>query len=83
MKNFHFQVGSKNDVILELVAGKAEVFGSELILNKKYTFGPGTEIFIKCRFIYYLFVEEVYLCDNVKFSMSKLVQHFLLFGAVY
>uniref|UniRef100_A0A0N5A978 Protein CLP1 homolog n=1 Tax=Syphacia muris TaxID=451379 RepID=A0A0N5A978_9BILA len=39
-----FEVGSKGDVTLELIEGKAEVFGSELVLNKKYTFGPGSRV---------------------------------------
>ena len=29
---------------LELLSGMAEVFGSELNRNKKYTFGPGSKI---------------------------------------
>ncbi len=31
-------------VELELITGMAEVFGSELNRNKKYTFGPGSKI---------------------------------------
>lgn len=31
-------------VELELLTGMAEVFGSELNRNKKYTFGPGSKI---------------------------------------
>lgn len=32
------------EVVLELLTGMAEVFGSELNRNKKYRFGPGSKI---------------------------------------
>lgn len=35
---------SAEQVQLELLTGMAEVFGSELNRNKKYTFGPGSKI---------------------------------------
>lgn len=35
---------SAEQVQLELITGMAEVFGSELNRNKKYTFGPGSKI---------------------------------------
>lgn len=39
-----FEVGGTEDVLLELVDGKAEVFGSELIQHKKYAFPPGSRV---------------------------------------
>uniref|UniRef100_A0A9J2PY87 Protein CLP1 homolog n=2 Tax=Ascaris TaxID=6251 RepID=A0A9J2PY87_ASCLU len=39
-----FEVASAGDVVLELIDGKAEVFGTELILNKKYSFHPGARV---------------------------------------
>lgn len=39
-----FEVESGERVQLELLTGMAEVFGSELNRNKKYTFGPGSKI---------------------------------------
>lgn len=39
-----FEVEAGERVQLELLSGLAEVFGSELNRNKKYTFGPGSKI---------------------------------------
>ncbi|XP_077103761.1 polyribonucleotide 5'-hydroxyl-kinase Clp1 isoform X1 [Siphateles boraxobius] len=39
-----FEVEAGERVQLELFSGMAEVFGSELNRNKKYTFGPGSKI---------------------------------------
>ncbi|CAM4616192.1 hypothetical protein PO909_007115 [Leuciscus waleckii] len=39
-----FEVETGERVQLELFSGMAEVFGSELNRNKKYTFGPGSKI---------------------------------------
>lgn len=39
-----FEVEAGEKVHLELLTGLAEVFGSELNRNKKYTFGPGSKI---------------------------------------
>lgn len=39
-----FEVEAGEKVQLELLSGLAEVFGSELNRNKKYTFGPGSKI---------------------------------------
>ena len=39
-----FEVEAGERVQLELLTGLAEVFGSELNRNKKYTFGPGSKI---------------------------------------
>lgn len=42
---FEVEAGeAAEQVELELLAGMAEVFGSELNRNKKYTFGPGFKI---------------------------------------
>nr|XP_055033873.1 polyribonucleotide 5'-hydroxyl-kinase Clp1 [Misgurnus anguillicaudatus]XP_055033874.1 polyribonucleotide 5'-hydroxyl-kinase Clp1 [Misgurnus anguillicaudatus] len=39
-----FEVEAGERVQLELLSGMAEVFGSELNKNKRYTFGPGSKI---------------------------------------
>lgn len=39
-----FEVEAGEKVQLELLSGLAEIFGSELNRNKKYTFGPGSKI---------------------------------------
>lgn len=39
-----FEVEAGERAQLELLSGLAEVFGSELNRNKKYTFGPGSKI---------------------------------------
>lgn len=42
---FEVEAGeAAEQVELELLTGMAEVFGSELNRNKKYTFGPGSKI---------------------------------------
>ncbi|MEQ2226828.1 Cleavage polyadenylation factor subunit clp1 [Ilyodon furcidens] len=42
---FEVEAGEAVDQVeLELLTGMAEVFGSELNRNKKYTFGPGSKI---------------------------------------
>lgn len=42
---FEVEAGDGSEQVeLELVTGLAEVFGSELNRNKKYTFGPGSKI---------------------------------------
>jgi len=40
---FEVEAGGER-VLLELLGGLGEVFGSELNRNKKYTFGPGSKI---------------------------------------
>ncbi|VDN08030.1 unnamed protein product [Thelazia callipaeda] len=39
-----FEVANKGDVVLELIDGRAEVFGTELIQHKKYVFPPGSRV---------------------------------------
>ena len=39
-----FEVEAGERVQLELLSGLAEIFGSELNRNKKYSFGPGSKI---------------------------------------
>lgn len=42
---FEVEAGDGSEQVeLELISGLAEVFGSELNRNKKYTFGPGSKI---------------------------------------
>lgn len=42
---FEVEAGEASEQVeLELLTGMAEVFGSELNRNKKYTFGPGSKI---------------------------------------
>uniref|UniRef100_A0A914W0J6 Protein CLP1 homolog n=1 Tax=Plectus sambesii TaxID=2011161 RepID=A0A914W0J6_9BILA len=39
-----FEVAATGDVVLEVVDGMAEVFGTELVLHKRYTFPPGSRV---------------------------------------
>ncbi|VDK17876.1 unnamed protein product [Anisakis simplex] len=39
-----FEVASGSEVVLELIDGKGEIFGTELVLNKKYTFPQGSRV---------------------------------------
>ncbi|KAL0176148.1 hypothetical protein M9458_028478, partial [Cirrhinus mrigala] len=39
-----FDLEKETELRFELLSGLAEVFGSELNRNKKYTFGPGSKI---------------------------------------
>lgn len=46
-----FAAGDDSDVCLELVKGYAEIFGTELLLNKKYTF-PASKFSSKSGFFF-------------------------------
>ncbi|KAK8775595.1 hypothetical protein V5799_031063 [Amblyomma americanum] len=39
-----FEVEGKEKVTIELKSGLAEIFGVELVKNKKFTFGPGAKV---------------------------------------
>ncbi|CAI5445937.1 unnamed protein product [Caenorhabditis angaria] len=41
-----FAVGDEEDVVLELIEGYAEMFGTEITPNKKYTFPPSSRVAI-------------------------------------
>ncbi|MFH4973785.1 hypothetical protein AB6A40_000494 [Gnathostoma spinigerum] len=82
-----FEVGNGGDVMLELIEGKAEVFGTELVLHKKYSFPPGSRVAVftwkKAVVELYGKTESCYVADqtpmviylNTHAALEQLRQH--------
>ncbi len=43
-QELRFEVASTSEVIVELLDGTAEIFGTELVRHKRYTFAPGARV---------------------------------------